>query len=144
METNEQLFGAIIERGFGQGDASVMDELASPDFVEHQYGVVPPSVASVKRAIAGLHRAFPDFSMTVEELISSVDKVGGRMTARGTHRGPLGPMPPTGRRMEITVIDIMRFQDGKLVEHWGVPDRFALMEQLGVGPSPGRGAPAAS
>lgn len=136
MNTNEQLFRAIIERGFSKGDASVMDELASPDFVEHQYGFVPPYVTGVKRAIASLHSAFPDFSMTVEELVSSGDRVWGRMTARGTHRGPLGPMPPTGKRMEITVIDIMRFQDGKLVEHWGVPDRFAMMEQLGMRPPP--------
>ena len=38
--------------------------------------------------------------------------------------------------MQITVIDIMRFRDGKLVEHWGVADRLAMMEQLGMKPPP--------
>ena len=134
--TNEQLFRAIIEDGFGKGNINVIDELASPDFVEHQYGFNPPNASSVKRAIESLHNGFPDFSMTVEELVSSGDKVWGRMTARGTHHGQFGPMPPTGKRIEITVIDIMRFKDGQLIEHWGVPDRFALMEQLGMMPRP--------
>jgi predicted ester cyclase len=132
MRTNEQLFRAIIEDGFSKGDVTVIDELASPDFVEHQYGFIPPNASSVKRAIVSLHSAFPDFSMTVEELVSHGDKVWGRMTARGTQKGQIGPMPATGKRIEITVIDIMRFKDGKLIEHWGVPDRFAMMEQLGM------------
>jgi predicted ester cyclase len=74
--------------------------------------------------------------MAVDDLVSSGDDVWGRMTARGTQHGQFGPMPPTGRRIEITVIDIMRFRDGLLVEHWGVPDRLAAMEQLGMKPPP--------
>jgi predicted ester cyclase len=54
------------------------------------------------------------------------------MTARGIQKGQFGPMPPTGKKIEITVIDIMRFKEGKLLEHWGVPDRSAAMEQLGM------------
>ena len=68
--------------------------------------------------------------------MASGDKVWGRMTGRGTHKNQFGPLAATGKRFEITVIDIMRFHDGKLVEHWGVPDRLALMEQLGMKPPP--------
>ena len=74
--------------------------------------------------------------MKIEDLIVEGDKVWGRMTGRGTHKNQFGPLPPTGKRFEITVIDIMRFKDGKLIEHWGVPDRLALMEQLGMTPPP--------
>lgn len=83
-----------------------------------------------------MHNAFPDLSFIVEELITHDDKVWGRMTARGTHKGQFGPLPPTSKKFEITVIDILRFKDGKLVEHWGVPDRLALLEQLGMKPPP--------
>lgn len=69
------------------------------------------------------------FRILIEEGFSKGD-------ARSTHKGQFGPMPPTGKKMEITVIDILRFKEGKLVEHWGVPDRFALMEQLGMKPPP--------
>ena len=76
-------------------------------------------------------------AMTVEDLVSSPDGaiVWGRLTARGTHRGRFGPVPPTGRRFEITVVDIMHFRDGKIIEHWGVADRFALMQQLTAQPA---------
>jgi len=131
MTTNSDIFRVLIEEGFGKGNIAVFDKYSSEDFIEHQYGFNPPNVESVKKAILSLHNAFPDFSMTVEDMIAEGDKVWGRMTGRGTHKGQFGPLPPTDRKFEITVIDIMRFQNGKLVEHWGVPDRLALMEQLG-------------
>jgi predicted ester cyclase len=136
METKEQLFRILIEEGFSKGDLTVFDNHSSPDFIEHQYGFIPPNIEGVKKAINSLHKAFPDFSLTVEDLIIDNDKVWGRMTARGTHKNQFGPLPPTGKKFEITVIDIMRFKDGKLIEHWGVPDRLALMEQLGMKPPP--------
>jgi predicted ester cyclase len=93
-------------------------------------------VEGVKKAINNLHSAFPDFNMVIEDLVENDNKVWGRMTASGTQLGQFGPMPPTGKKFEITVIDIMHFKDGKLIEHWGVPDRMGLMEQLGMKPPP--------
>ena len=55
------------------------------------------------------------------------------MTAQGTHQGPLFG-PATGKAITITVFDTCRFENGKIVEHWGVPDRFAQMAQLGLLP----------
>lgn len=98
--------------------------------------LIPQMLRGVKKAIISLHDAFPDFTLTIEDLIVGDDKVWGRMTGKGTHKNQFGPLPPTGKRFEITVIDIMRFKDGKLIEHWGVPDRLALMEQLGMTPPP--------
>lgn len=136
MSTNEQLFRIFIEDSFSKGDVTVFDRHALPDFVEHQYGIIPPNAEGVKKAIRSLHNAFPDFSLTVEELVTDGDKVWGRMIGRGTQKGQFGPIPPTGKKFEITVIDIMRFKDGKLVEHWGVPDQLALVEQPGMKPPP--------
>ena len=134
--SNEQLFRILIQEGFSKGDVTVFDKHTSKDFVEHQYGFVSQNVESVKKAIKGLHKAFSDFSLVIEDIVVSGDKVWGRMTGRGTQKGQFGPIPPTGKKVEITVIDIMRFKDGKLIEHWGVPDRFAAMEQLGMKPPP--------
>lgn len=136
MNSNEQLFRILIEEGFSKGDVTVFDKHSSPDFIEHQYGFIPPNIESVKKAVESLHMAFPDFSMIIEDLVVNGDNVWGRMTATGTQKGQFGPMPPTGKKIKITVIDIMRFKDGQLTEHWGVPDRFAAMEQLGMKPPP--------
>ena len=136
MKTNDEIFKILIEEGFSQGDVSVFDSYSSPDFIEHQYGFFPPNIEGVKKAINILHYSFPDFSLTIEDIIMGGSKVWGRMTGRGTHKNKFGPMFPTGKKFEITVIDIMQFEAGKLTEHWGVPDKFALMEQLGMKPPP--------
>jgi predicted ester cyclase len=134
--SNEQLFRIVIEEGFSKGDVTVFDKFTSPDFIENQYGMHPQNIEGVKKAIRSLHIAFDNFSLTIEDLVSYEDKVWGRMTGRGIQKGQFGSMPPTGKKIEITVIDIMRFKDGNLVEHWGVPDRLAAMEQLGMIPPP--------
>ena len=143
MTTNEQIFRKIIEDGFSKGDLTIFDQYLSPDFVEHQYGHVPPDAEGIKIAVKHLHAAFPDFSLTIEDIVSAGDKVWVRLTGRGTHTGPFGPLPPTGKILPptgktfvITVIDIGRFYKGKLVEHWGVPDRIAMIDQLSSKPLP--------
>ena len=68
-------------------------------------------IESVKKAITGLHQAFPDFSLTIEDTVINGDKVWGRMIGRGTHQNQFGPLSPTGKKFEITVIDIMRFKN---------------------------------
>lgn len=134
--TNEQIFRILIEEGFSKGDVSVFDKFTSPEFKEHQHGMIPQNVEGVKNAIKYLHKAFSDFSLTIEDIAVNGDLVWGRMTGRGTQQGPFGPMPPTGKLIEITVIDVMRFENSLLVEHWGVADRLAAMEQLGMKPPP--------
>lgn len=132
---NRELFRRVVEEGFSQGNLAVIDELISPHHEEHQSGMAP-GPEGVKGAIAYLHAVFPDFALTVEDMTTDGDKVWARLRARGTQRGPHMGVPATGRRIEIDVIDICRFKDGKMVEHWGVPDRFALLEQLGLLPGP--------
>jgi len=70
MKTNEEIFRVLIEEGFSTGDVSVFDTYTSPDFVEHQYGFFPPNVEGVKKAIKSLHHAFPDFSLTIDDMVT--------------------------------------------------------------------------
>ena len=133
--TNVTAFRRLLEQGFGAGDVSVVDDVVDEACVEHQFGIAPPNREGVKGAIAFLHRLAPDFSTRVEATAVDGDLVWGRMTSRGTHTGP-GLGEPTGRSFVVTVIDVCRFRDGKVVEHWGVADRFAQLHQLGLLPIP--------
>ena len=135
-EANTEVLRRVIEEGFNKGNLDALDALFAPDFQEHQHGMVPPNLQGVKGAIAYLRSVFPDLALTIEDSVASGDKVWARITARGTQRGPLMGRPPSGRPFAITVIDIARFEDGKMIEHWGVADRFHQMEQLGVLPQP--------
>lgn len=125
------LFRRIIEEGFTRQEFDVIDEVISPGIVEHQRGM-GAGPEGVKRSIAYLHSVFPDFTLTVEDMISDGNKVWARLRAVGTQQGPHMGIPPTGKPIDIAVIDICRFVDGRMVEHWGVPDRFSIMEQLGM------------
>jgi predicted ester cyclase len=124
----------IFDEGFATGEGAVLDEVCAPDVVEHQFGLAgsgAAAIAHVKAAIADVHRAVPDMTFTIEDSVTHGDTVWVRVRARGTATGPFFG-PPSGRPVDITVIDVARVVDGRIVEHWGVPDRFALLAQTGV------------
>jgi ketosteroid isomerase-like protein len=127
MSRNIELFRGIIERGFNHGDMSVADEVCAPRLTEHEY-LAPahlPGPEILKSQIREARSALKDFRLTIEDMVEAGDKVWARMVGRYT-------VPRTGNLVTMTVIDICRFEDGRLVEHWGVPDRFAFLHQLGV------------
>lgn len=128
---NEAAFRRLIEEGFSGGNSAVVDELFAEDFVEHQNGIEPPDREGVKLAIGFLHRAFPDLRVLVEDLTADGDRVWARLRGRGTHLGE-GFGEPTGRTVTLDIMDVCRFHDGLIAEHWGVPDRFGQMQQLGL------------
>ena len=135
-EQNIATFRQLIEEGFSQGNLGVLKDVFAPNFVEHQDGFVPPNVEGVKGAIVSLRTASPDLKLTIEEIVAGGDKTWARITARGTHRGPFMGRPATERPFAITVIDICRFENGKVIEHWGVADRLSMLAQLGLLPRP--------
>jgi predicted ester cyclase len=128
----------LIEVGFGRGDLSVLDELMADDVIEHQRGN-RPGREGAKEVVGTLHRWMTDFSLTVEDLAIAGDTVWTRNRARGVNTGSVMGSPASGRPVEIDVIDIVRFADGRVVEHWGVADQVGLMQQVGA--IPGRPRP---
>ena len=124
----------MFDEGFATGDGAVVDEICSPDLVEHQFGLSGDSAAAiqhVKDAMRQVHGAVPDISFTIEESDENGDKLWVRVRAQGTATGPFFG-PPSGRPIDFTVFDVVRVVDGRIVEHWGVPDRFAMLAQTGV------------
>jgi len=134
-ESNKALFLKLIEEGFNKGKLPAVDEVVSPDAKEHQRGNHDGSEGT-KEVIRTLRSWFPDFSMHAEDILVSGDKVWARFRATGTNLGSIMKMPPTGRKMDIAVIDVVRIKDGKIVEHWGVPDQLGMMLQTGLFPPP--------
>jgi steroid delta-isomerase-like uncharacterized protein len=119
------------------GDIDGFGELVGEDFVEHEVTPgLPPTKAGTLEFFRALLTAFPDMHMEVEDLIASGDQAVARVKATATQQGEFMGVPPTGKRVEVQIIDIMRFDDAGLVcEHWGVTDMLSLMQQLGVVPA---------
>ena len=117
----------IFDEGFATGNDAIVDEICSPDLVEHQFGLAgggAEAIAHVKAAIRDVHGAIPDISFTIEDSVESGDIIWVRVRGRGTATGPFFG-PPSGRPVDFTVIDVARVAHGRITEHWGVPDRFA-------------------
>ena len=142
----EELARRLIEEGFNQGDLSVADDLISPSMVEHQYFGPDhaPGAEGVKAVISSLRRAFSDFHLAIDDLAVDGDTVWLRMTGTGTNDGSFMGHPPTGRPMRTDVFDALRVENGRIVEHWGVPDRLGTLFQLGLARPPARAAERAS
>lgn len=79
-----------------------------------------------------LHRAFPDLHVAVDDLIAEDDRVVGRQTVTGTHRGDYMGLAPPGKSVSYNEIFIFRFADERVAEIWGVVDVLAQMKQLGA------------
>jgi hypothetical protein len=124
----------LLDEGFAGGRPEIADELCAPNLVEHQFGLRgagPEAIAKLKKGIAEVHAMSGDLTYTIDDWSERDGVVWVRSTGRGTFSGPFFG-PPSGRPFELTVIDVVRIADGRVAEHWGVPDRFALLVQAGA------------
>jgi len=113
-------------------DLAAIGAFVSPAYVEHQ-GMAEPTVGreAIRGAFEALFAAFPDYRLDLADVIVDGDQIAMRATQRGTQSGPLGPMPAAGRSMEVLTIDIVRVEDGRFAEHWGLGDVETMARQLG-------------
>ncbi len=123
----------LVEIGIGQADRSVLDELMADNCVEHQRGNGDGRDGAWAVA-STLHRWMSNFSLTVDDVAVAGNIVWTRNRARGINTGSVLGNPPSGKAVEVDVIDILRFEDGIAVEHWGIADQVGLMIQIGVLP----------
>ena len=136
VEENKALVRRIAE-AWDKGNLAVADKLLAPNFVAHN---LPARVAGdregFKQAISMTRAAFPDFRLTVEDMVAEGDKVAYRMTWRGTHKGEYMGIAPTGKQVTVSGILIFRIEGSKIVEQWAEVDSMGMMQQLGVVPPP--------
>ena len=131
VEQNIAATRRLIDEAFNAGNLSVCDELVAADSIEHQRGS-KPGAEGTKETIRTLRSWFSQFQLTIVDLVAHDDTVWFRNRATGVNTGEVMGRPATGRPFDITVIDIVRFADGKIVEHWGVPDQLGMLLQLGL------------
>jgi steroid delta-isomerase-like uncharacterized protein len=127
-----------VEEALNRGDWDVVDRLFAASYVDHDpsRAGLPPGPEGVKQAWSMFRAAFPDLQVTIEDMIAEGDKVAVRGVVRGTHQGELMGIPPTGKQVTATLIDVNRIESGKLVERWAEQDNLGMMQQLGVIPAP--------
>lgn len=129
-----------VEEGWNQGHLALVDELYAPDYALHDPSL-PQTLRGIepfKQFVQGYRGAIPDIRFTIEQMLAEGDTVVWRWTARGTHRGDLMGIPPTGKTATVTGITISRFANGRWAEDWLNWDTLGLLQQLGVIPATGQ------
>jgi steroid delta-isomerase-like uncharacterized protein len=132
-ETMRGLYAAL-----NAGDMDGFGAMLADDFLEHEETPgIPPTKDGVLEFFEMYRAAFPDLRMDPEDVLASGDKVVARVRATGTNTGEFMGMPPSGKNVDVELIDIIRFgDDGLAHEHWGVFDALGMMQQLGAIPAP--------
>lgn len=114
-------------------DIDAMTSMMREDILDHEMaGELPPGRAGVQQWFGTLFEAFPDMTTTVEDVICQGDRCACRVRMHGTHQAEFLGIPATRNPVDIEVIDIMRIEDGRVAEHWGLSDDVRMMRQLGA------------
>ena len=133
-------YKALAQRWFtevmNEGKLEVINEICSQDFVDHDpLPGTSPDLAGLKDFVTHVRSAIPDIETTAEDILVEGDRLAVRSTIRGTHKGDFMGIPASGKKVEVSNYDFVRFENDQAAEHWGTIDSAALMEQIGATPT---------
>jgi steroid delta-isomerase-like uncharacterized protein len=119
-----------MERGFNQRDPKLIEELLSPNLIDHNRLL---GGVDLRQRMARVQEAFDDAELYVDEYIVQGNAVAWRWTIRGTHTKPIMGVDPTGRTIQISGLSAAIFKDGKVLEHWEFSDDQSVLAQVQAG-----------
>jgi steroid delta-isomerase-like uncharacterized protein len=132
-EENKAIIRRYVEEAWNKENVDIIDQLMADNFARYMSGAEPPlGLKGQKQRIRAFRLAFPDFYLTIDDMIAEGDQVAYRMTGTGTQQGTFLGIAPTGRQTTIIIIEFARFASGKIVEQWGTRDDLDMLLQLGV------------
>ncbi|UTF55190.1 ester cyclase [Natronosalvus rutilus] len=136
---NKEIVRRYYEEAFNESRTDLLEELVSENVVNHDpvsdETLTPEEARGFEgfvRHVEAAHEAFPDATVTIEDVIAEDDMVAVRFTFTGTHEGPFAGFNPTGERLEGSNMVFMRLEDGKITERWEESDSLDALEQLGI------------
>lgn len=136
-EENKAVIRCFIEEVNHRGEKTAVEQFLAPDYLDHS---APPGLPlgphGWRILRARFFKAFSNLHITIEDMVAEGDWVAVRFVMRATHIDELMGIPPTGRQIMLTGLDLNRFKDGKIAERRGNQDDLGLMQQLGAFPTP--------
>ena len=137
MTENSNLVRRFVQEFVNQRNDATLETVVANDFMCYVGGVASTASEGLQtavRRIRVLRTAFPDYRISIDDLLVDGDKVVMRYRGHGTHRGPLGTVAPTNKAVTYTGIAIYRISNGKITEEWTEYDSLGLMQQIGAIP----------
>ena len=139
MTDPKDLIHRWFDEVWNQGREETIDELFASEAIAHGLGEAEAQVrgpAEFKTFWRSLRSALPDMRIRIEDTIAAGDKVAARVVLEGAHRGDGLGVPPTGRRVTVSGVVIVRISGGQIVEGWNSWDQLGLLQQIGAIPTP--------
>lgn len=136
-ESDKQLTRRLFDEVFNRDNPAVVGEIVAEDYVDHSALPAPaPGPEGFRKRTESLKAAFAP-TMSFGPFLAEGDLVAFTWTMSGTHKGVFAGVAPTGKAINVTGMNVERFRDGKIVEHWSQFDSLGLMRQIGAVPAPG-------
>jgi predicted ester cyclase len=130
-EENKKVVNRFNKEFLVGGNTEVLKEIVAENFTNHT------ASENFSKDVNGLiqfanvfNRAFTGMQIDIHEQISEGDLVATRKTIRAVHTGEIMGHAPTGKKVTINVIDIVRLKDGKYTDHWGRNDIMQVLQSL--------------
>jgi predicted ester cyclase len=131
LEKNKEVVIRFNKEVIEQGNLDTFKQLIDNDFINRTAPITANGAEGMWNTFSNILRpAFPDLTVEIYEQIAEDDKVVTRKAIIGTHKGKLFDILPTGQRIKIDVIDIVRVKDGKYIEHWGINTLQTVLSEL--------------
>jgi steroid delta-isomerase-like uncharacterized protein len=136
QEQNKQLVSQFFET-LDRQDTEMMDQLVSSTNYSLHFSGMPPMDwnENKKEFLAPFTKAFPDLRRNIVDMVAEGDKVAVSINVTGTYKGEFQGIPPTGKQVSFTAMDILTIIDGKITEEWATADMMGLMQQIGAIPA---------
>ncbi len=135
--------GKAIYAAMEAGNADEAGKYMSEDMKENTPSPgQKPGLAGFKEWVVANKAAFPDLKFVIEDMRVDGDMAFARVRMQGTNTGSMMGMPATGKKVDVMFIDMVRWSNGKFVEHWGYGEEMKMMTQLGLMPPMGEAPPA--
>lgn len=130
----------VYQEVMEKGNVDIVDEVIAPDCIDIS-PIQPPGIGRegtepLKMFARMLHAGLSDIHVRVHELLTEGNTGIGRITIEGTHSGEFFGVPATGKKISLDIVDIVKYREGKIREHYGISDQLGLLQQVGVIPSP--------
>ena len=138
-ETNKALVRRWFKEVWNEGREATIDELFAENGIAYGLGdteVEARGPAQLKPFVRNLRGALPDLQISIQDIMAEEDKVMVRVLLEGTHSGSGLGVPPSGRRIRVAAIVVIRISKGQFVEGWNSWDQLSLLRQIGALPAP--------
>ncbi len=133
IEANKSLVGRYVAEIINAHNLAALGEFVTPGYRRYLSPSIDPlTLDGQRQRLGSLLNAFPDICLAIEDVVAEGDRVTFRGTLTGTHQGAFLGIAATHRQVRVFASDTVRIEDGTLAEHWGGPDVFSILQELGA------------